>query len=91
MRIAPTPRETLRQIVDNLSEDKVWDALLAVEDILEPNEETKQAIKDAEQGKNIIGPFYSVEEMNEALLSDKTDEEIMLECAMKEKERKKLA
>ncbi|MBQ6774439.1 MAG: hypothetical protein IJP48_10325 [Synergistaceae bacterium] len=90
MHVELTPRETLRQIVDNLSEDKVWDALIAVEDILEPNEETKQAIDDAIHGRNLIGPFYDVKEMHEALLSDKTDEELMLECAMREKERKKL-
>ena len=38
--------------------------------MLEFNEETKQAIRDAEEGKNLLGPFYSAEEMMEALLGD---------------------
>jgi hypothetical protein len=29
----------------------------------EPNETTLSAIKDAEEGKNMIGPFYTVDEM----------------------------
>jgi DNA-damage-inducible protein J len=35
-----------------------------------PNEETLQAMKDVEEGKNLIGPFYSVKELMEALNAD---------------------
>jgi len=33
----------------------------------EPNETTLQAIKDTEEGKNLVGPFNSVEDVMKAL------------------------
>ena len=56
-------REVLREIIEMVP-------VVAIEDLLEFNEETKQAIRDAEEGKNLLGPFYSAEEMMEALLGD---------------------
>ena len=38
-----------------------------------PNEETLQVIKDAEEGKNLVGPFRTVDELFEDLMKD--DEE----------------
>lgn len=32
-----------------------------------PNEETRQAIEDVEAGRNVIGPFHSVNELMEDL------------------------
>lgn len=89
MHVELTPRETLRLVADMVPDKYVMDAIVALEDFLEPNEETKQAIDDAIHGRNLIGPFYSAEEMMAAVLSDKTDEELMQECAMREKEREK--
>ena len=37
---------------------------------LKPNEETLQAIEDVNNGKNLLGPFYSVDELMEALNED---------------------
>ena len=69
-----TPRETLRLVVDMLPENKVWDALIAVEDLLEPNEETLQAIDDVNNRRNLIGPFNSAEEMMKAVLEGEDDD-----------------
>lgn len=33
----------------------------------EPNEETLKAIKDIEEGKNLIGPFNNVDDLMKAL------------------------
>ena len=63
-------REVLREIIEMVPEEKLGEAVVAIEDLLEFNEETKQAIRDAEEGKNLLGPFYSIEEMNRALLGD---------------------
>lgn len=38
-----------------------------------PNEETRQALKDAQEGKNLIGPFSTVEELMAALNVDDDD------------------
>lgn len=35
-----------------------------------PNEETRQALKDVQEGKNLIGPFSTVEELMVALNAD---------------------
>ncbi|MBR0204557.1 MAG: hypothetical protein IJQ56_09350 [Synergistaceae bacterium] len=69
-----TPRETLRLVVDMIPENKVWDALIAVEDLLEPNEETLQAIDDVNNRRNLIGPFNSAEEMMKAVLEGEDDD-----------------
>ena len=69
-----TPRETLRLVVDMLPENKVWDALIAVEDLLEPNDETLQAIDDVNNRRNLIGPFNSAEEMMKAVLEGEDDD-----------------
>lgn len=37
---------------------------------LKPNEETLQVIEDVNHGKNLLGPFYSVDELMEALNED---------------------
>ena len=69
-----TPRETLRLVVDMIPENKVWDALIAVEDLLEPNDETLQAIDDVNNRRNLIGPFNSAEEMMKAVLEGEDDD-----------------
>ena len=63
-------REVLREIIEKVPEEKLGEAVVAIEDLLEFNEETQQAIREAEEGKNLLGPFYSIEEMNRALLGD---------------------
>lgn len=35
-----------------------------------PSEETRQALKDAQEGKNLIGPFSTVEELMADLNAD---------------------
>lgn len=84
-----TAREELKYIVDFVPENKLDTAIIAIEDLLEFSEEEQKALRDAMEGKNLIGPFNTPEEMMEALLSDKTDEELMQECAIREQEREK--
>ena len=35
-----------------------------------PNAETLEAIKDVHEGRNLVGPFYTVEELMESLNAD---------------------
>lgn len=69
-----TWREVLREIIEYVPEDKVPDAVVAIENLLEFNEETQKDLREAEEGKNLLGPFYSIEEMNRALLGDDYEE-----------------
>ena len=66
-------REELRHLVDLVPDDKLPLAICALEEYLEPNEETLQAIEDVMTGRNLLGPFDSVEEMMEAMLRDDDD------------------
>ena len=77
MHVVHSPRETLRLVVDMIPEKYLMNAIDVLEDFLEPDEETQQAIDDVLHDRNLLGPFYSVEEMNAALLSDASDEELM--------------
>ncbi len=69
-----TEREELRMIVDYVPEEKLGEAIIALEDLLEFNKETEEALEDALNCKNLIGPFYSAEEMMKAVMADDDDD-----------------
>jgi hypothetical protein len=64
-------REELLQIVRNLSDDKLAAILKFAKDVLaadksdEPNEETIKVLEDIEAGRNLLGPYLSLEAMFE--------------------------
>ena len=70
-----TEREELRMIVDYVPENKLSDAIIALEDLLDFNEETEKALEDALKGENLIGPFYSAEEMIQAVRAGNDDDD----------------
>lgn len=68
-----TEREELRMIVDYVPEEKLGDAIIALEDLLEFNKETEEALEEALNCKNLI-PFNSAEEMIQAVLAGDDDD-----------------
>ncbi|MBQ7219764.1 MAG: hypothetical protein IJS28_02170 [Synergistaceae bacterium] len=69
-----TEREELRMIVDYVPDDKLGDAIVAIEDLLEFNKETEEALDEALRGENLIGPFNTPEEMMQAVLAGDDDD-----------------
>ena len=69
-----TTREELKHIVDFVPEDKLDAAIIAIEDLLEFSDEEQKALKEAMEGKNLIGPFYNAEEMMKAVLEGGDDD-----------------
>ncbi len=69
-----TEREELRMIVDYVPEEKLSEAIIALEDLLEFNKETEEALEDALNCKNLIGPFNSAEEMMKAVMAGDDDD-----------------
>ena len=67
-------RQELIRLVQILPDDKVEPVLWTIEDYLEPNEETREAIEDVMTGRNLIGPFDNVKDFMAAMLSD--DDEV---------------
>ena len=61
-------REQVQQIIDSMPEYKIvglLSFLRTFEDI--PNDETLEALEDVRNGRNLIGPFDTVEDLLEAL------------------------
>ena len=61
-------REQVLQIIDSMPEYRIAGLLAflrAFEDI--PNDETRAAIEDVRNGRGLIGPFHTVDELMEAL------------------------
>ena len=69
-----TEREELRMIVDYVPEEKLSDAIIALEDLMEFNKETEEALEDALNCKNLIGPFNNAREMMQAVLAGNDDD-----------------
>ena len=67
MTKAALEREELVNIVRNLPDDKVKVVLGFMRDFDDddhmPNAETIKVLKDSEAGRNLLGPYHSVEEM----------------------------
>ena len=67
-------REELQQIVENLPDEKVSEALLLIRDFCdeghEPNEETAAVLADSEAGCNMSRIYDDIEEMLSDLLKN---------------------
>ena len=65
-------KELAYSMIDNLTEEQL-NALIVIlqglqkEEPEEPNEETKKVLDEAKEGKNLVGPFDSVDELWESL------------------------
>ena len=68
-------RKNFYRRVRNLSDNEFSQVIKFVDDLVEhePNEETIQAMRDVEEGRNLIGPFNNAEELFAALLKDDDD------------------
>lgn len=69
-----TTREELRYIVDFVPEDKLDTAIIAIENLLEFNEDEIKTLQDVMNRRNLIGPFDTPEEMMKAVLEGEDDD-----------------
>ncbi|MBQ7544593.1 MAG: hypothetical protein IJT02_06580 [Synergistaceae bacterium] len=68
-------RNEIKLVVDYIPERKLGDALIMLEDMLEFNKETEEALEEAMREENLIGPFYSAEEMMQAVMAGDDDDD----------------
>ena len=69
-------------IVDYVPEEKLGDAIIALDNLLEFNEETKQALREAMDMDNLLGPYESFDEMvQDALNCEDGEEDQEIQCA----------
>lgn len=74
MLTATEERQKLHKLIDSLPDDRVGAALVAIEECLEPNEDTIAAMEDVIAGRGLIGPFANAREMMIAALSGDDDD-----------------
>ncbi len=67
-------RNEIKLVADYIPERKLGDALIMLEDMLEFNKETLEAIDDVMNNRNLIGPFNSAEELMKAVLEGEDDD-----------------
>lgn len=68
-------RDELKLTVDFIPDDKLDEALIFLDNLLVFNKETQEAIDDVMNNRNLLGPYYSAEEMIQAVLADDDDDE----------------
>ena len=62
-------KELAYSMIDNLTEEQLNALIVILQGLQkeEPNEETKKVLDEANEGKNLVGPFDSVDELWESL------------------------
>ena len=62
-------KELAYSMIDNLTEEQLNALIVILQGLQkeEPNEETKKVLYEAKEGKNLVGPFDSVDELWESL------------------------
>ena len=62
-------KELAYSMIDNLTEEQLNALIVILQGLQkeEPNEETKKVLDAAKEGKNLVGPFDSVDELWESL------------------------
>ena len=62
-------KELAYSMIDNLTEEQLNALIVILQGLQkeEPNEETKKVLDDAKEGKNLVGPFNSADELWESL------------------------
>ncbi len=68
-------RDELRLTVDYLPKNRLREALITLENMLEFNNGTIAAIDDVMNNRNLLGPYYTPEEMLKAVLDGDDDED----------------
>ncbi|MBR1658034.1 MAG: hypothetical protein IJ697_06170 [Synergistaceae bacterium] len=68
-------RDELKLTIDFVPDDKLSEALIYLDNLLVFNKETQEAIDDVMNNRNLLGPYYSAEEMMKAVLADDDDDE----------------
>ncbi len=74
-------RDEIKLTVDYIPEEKLTEALIYLENLLEFNEETKRDLIEAMNMDNLLGPYESFAEMVQDALSCEDDEEEKIHCA----------
>jgi len=74
MTTTTVEREELHQIIQNMPNEKISEALSLIRDFCDeehvPNEETIKILKDSLAGRNVAGPFHNMNDFMTSLLSD---------------------
>ena len=62
-------KELAYSMIDNLTEEQLNALIVILQGLQkeEPNEETKKVLDEAKEGKNLVGPFDSVDVLWESL------------------------
>ena len=62
-------KELAHSMIDNLTEEQLNALIVILQGLQkeEPNEETKKVLDEAKEGKILVGPFDSVDELWESL------------------------
>lgn len=62
-------KELAYSMIDNLTEEQLNALIVILQGLQkeEPNEETKKVLDEAKEGKNLVGPLDSVDELWESL------------------------
>lgn len=62
-------KELAYSMIDNLTEEQLNALIVILQGLQkeEPNEETKKVLDEAKEGKNLVSPFDSVDELWESL------------------------
>ena len=62
-------KELAYSMIDNLTEEQLNALIVILQGLQkeEPNEETKKVLDEAKEGKNLVGPFDSGDELWESL------------------------
>lgn len=69
-----TERDELKLMIDFIPEEKLGEAIILIDNLLEFNDEVKRDMLEVEEGKNLLGPFKDGREMVEAMLRDDEEE-----------------
>ena len=67
-------RNEIKLVVDYIPENKLYDALIAMDNFLEFNEQTQKDLMEAMDLNNLLGPYSSFEEMMQDALTCEDDE-----------------
>ena len=71
---AEEARKELKLLVDYVPENRLSEAIIAIDNLLEFNEKTQKDLMEAMDHNNLLGPYSSFEEMMQDALTCEDDE-----------------
>ena len=71
---AAESRKELKLLIDYIPEERLSEAIIAIDNLLEFNEQTKKDLMEAMDMNNLLGPYNSFEEMMQDALQCEDDE-----------------